>query len=269
MPFVLLTVALQVIAVVHLFRTGRNMTWLFLIVLVPMVGVLAYFIIEVLPSLSQNPAARKALRRAQQAIDPNRGLREGSLNYERSQNIESAARLAGELDEGRPLRRRDPHLHRSAHGAVRRRPEDLAGAWRSTIRGQRSCRCDRDTRLSTRQESRLPLGRRPSRLCARARRKRRDARALEEYTALVQLLPGRRGARPPSHPLQEARRQGARERAVRGSARRTLDSRRSTSSAASASGSSSRNARRRLTASVTFFCAYSRVSGTATRAPRR
>ena len=97
MPFLLLTVALQVTAVVHLFRTGRNMTWLFLIILVPMVGCIAYFIIEVLPSLSQSPAARKALRRAQQAIDPNRALREGSLNYERSQNIESAARLAGEL----------------------------------------------------------------------------------------------------------------------------------------------------------------------------
>jgi hypothetical protein len=97
MPFLLLTIALQVAAVVHLFRTGRNMTWLFLIILVPMVGCIAYFIIEVLPSLNQSPGARKALRRAQQAIDPNRALREGSLNYERSQNIESAARLAGEL----------------------------------------------------------------------------------------------------------------------------------------------------------------------------
>jgi hypothetical protein len=97
MPIVILTVALQVIAVVHLFRTGRNMTWLFLIILVPMVGPLAYFIVEVLPSLGQNPAARKALRRAKQAIDPGRGLREGSLNYERSQNVDTASKLAAEL----------------------------------------------------------------------------------------------------------------------------------------------------------------------------
>ncbi len=97
MPVALLIVALQVIAVVHLFRTGRDMRWLFLIILVPGVGCLAYFIVEVLPSLGQNPAARRAWRRAQQAIDPNRRLREGSLNYERSQNIESAAKLAGEL----------------------------------------------------------------------------------------------------------------------------------------------------------------------------
>ncbi len=97
MPFFILTIALQVIAVVHLFRTGRNMSWLFLIILVPMIGCIAYFIVEVLPSLNQSPGARRALRRAQNAFDPKRGLREGSLNYERSQNIETAAKLAGEL----------------------------------------------------------------------------------------------------------------------------------------------------------------------------
>lgn len=97
MPIVILTVALQVAAVVHLFRTGRNMSWLFLIILVPMIGCLAYFIVEVLPSLNQSPSARKALSRARQAFDPNRGVREGSLNYERSQNVETASRLAAAL----------------------------------------------------------------------------------------------------------------------------------------------------------------------------
>jgi hypothetical protein len=73
------------------------MAWLFLIILLPLVGCIAYFIVEVLPSLNQNPGARRALRRAQNAFDPKRGLREGSLNYERSQNVENAAKLADEL----------------------------------------------------------------------------------------------------------------------------------------------------------------------------
>ena len=97
MPLVILTVAIQVITVVHLFRTGRDMRWLFLIIFLPMVGCLAYLIIEVLPSFRQSPTARRALRRAQNAVDPNRGVREGSLDYERSQNVETAIRLAGEL----------------------------------------------------------------------------------------------------------------------------------------------------------------------------
>lgn len=97
MPFFILTVALQIAAVVHLFRTGRDMRWLFLIILVPAVGCLAYFFVEVLPSLRQSPGARRALRAAKKAVDPNRGVREGSLNYERSQNVETAAKLADEF----------------------------------------------------------------------------------------------------------------------------------------------------------------------------
>lgn len=97
MTLVLLTVAMQVLAVVHLFRTGRDMRWLFLIILVPAIGCLAYFLIEVLPALRNDPTARRAWRRARNALDPNRGLREGALDYERSRNIETTTRLAEEL----------------------------------------------------------------------------------------------------------------------------------------------------------------------------
>jgi hypothetical protein len=97
MPFAALHIALQVFCVVHLFRTGRNMTWLFLIILVPVVGCLAYLLVEVLPSFQNSPGARRALRRAKTAIDPGRDLRENTLNYERSQNVETASKLAEEL----------------------------------------------------------------------------------------------------------------------------------------------------------------------------
>lgn len=76
-----LTTALTLFAVVHLFRTGRPMFWLFVILMLPGIGA----------------AARKALSRARKAIDPNRGVREGSLNYERSQNADTASKLAAEL----------------------------------------------------------------------------------------------------------------------------------------------------------------------------
>jgi hypothetical protein len=97
MPVYLATIAIQVIAAVHLFKTGRDMRWLLAIVFLPLVGSLAYFCLEVLPSLQHNRTARSVLRRARNTVDPNRGVREGSLDYERSQNIETASRLADEL----------------------------------------------------------------------------------------------------------------------------------------------------------------------------
>ncbi len=99
MPIVILSVVIQVIAIVHVLRTGRDMRWILLIVFLPMIGTLVYLIIEVLPSLKHDPTARRALRRARAAIDPNHGVREGSLAYERSQSVETASRLADQLVE--------------------------------------------------------------------------------------------------------------------------------------------------------------------------
>jgi hypothetical protein len=103
MPLYILIVAAQVIAVVHLLRTGRPMWWIMLIVFLPAVGCLAYFFVEVLPSLRQSPAARRALRAARARVDPGRGVREGALEYERSQNIETATKLAEELTKAGKL----------------------------------------------------------------------------------------------------------------------------------------------------------------------
>ena len=97
MPLYIISIVLPLIAIVHLLRTGRDMRWLFLIIFLPMIGAIAYFVIEILPSFTHSPNARRAMSRARRSIDPNRGLREGALEYERSQNIETAARLADEL----------------------------------------------------------------------------------------------------------------------------------------------------------------------------
>jgi hypothetical protein len=97
MPLYIVSIAIQVIAAVHLLKTGRDMRWLLLIIFLPVIGALVYFFIEVLPSLQHNPTARRALKRARDTVDPHRGVREGSLDYERSQNIETASRLAEEL----------------------------------------------------------------------------------------------------------------------------------------------------------------------------
>jgi hypothetical protein len=100
-PLYIAGILLPLIAVVHLLRTGRDMRWLFVIIFLPMIGALAYLIIEVLPSLSHSRGARRALARARSTIDPHRGVREGALEYERSQNVDNASRLAEELTKAR------------------------------------------------------------------------------------------------------------------------------------------------------------------------
>jgi hypothetical protein len=54
MPYVLMggaEIVLQIICVIHCIRSGRNSSWIFLIVFVPLVGCAAYLVIEVLPGI--------------------------------------------------------------------------------------------------------------------------------------------------------------------------------------------------------------------------
>ena len=97
MHYVGITVVAQILAILHVFRSGADRRWIFLILFVPGVGVIVYLLIEVLPSLGQNLTARRAMRNVRDRIDPERGVRAATLEYERSRSVEASSRLADEL----------------------------------------------------------------------------------------------------------------------------------------------------------------------------
>jgi hypothetical protein len=97
MPLAIVLLVLKVLAIVHVLRTGRERWWILVIALLPGIGLLVYTLFEILPSLSQSLTGRRAVRRVQSAVDPDRGVREAQLEYDRNANVETAARLAQEL----------------------------------------------------------------------------------------------------------------------------------------------------------------------------
>ena len=52
MPFVGLSLLLQILCAVHVMKTGRPYYWIFIVMFAPMVGMIAYFIVEILPELT-------------------------------------------------------------------------------------------------------------------------------------------------------------------------------------------------------------------------
>lgn len=48
---------LQLLCIIHIVRTGRNTSWIWLVIFLPYVGGLAYLIVEVLPSLRRGGTA--------------------------------------------------------------------------------------------------------------------------------------------------------------------------------------------------------------------
>ncbi len=75
MPVFLAIIACQIICVIHALKHGRNTIWIMLILFAPMIGSIAYFIVEVMPDLRNDRRVRGARAKAAQALDPNREVR--------------------------------------------------------------------------------------------------------------------------------------------------------------------------------------------------
>ena len=93
----IVSLIVQVLLIVHVLKTGRDFRWIFLLLFLPGIGSLIYFVMEVIPSLTGGLATRRAARKITNIVDPGRGLRRQALEYERSQSVDTATRLATEL----------------------------------------------------------------------------------------------------------------------------------------------------------------------------
>jgi hypothetical protein len=96
MRFSLLSLALQVGLIIHVIKTGRNTIWVW-VLMIPVVGTLAYLVAEVLPAAFGSRAARDAARGMRRAIDPNRDLRRAATEAAITDTVAAKLRLGAEL----------------------------------------------------------------------------------------------------------------------------------------------------------------------------
>jgi len=55
----IISIVLQVICAVHAVKTGRRLTWVFIICVFPLIGCTVYFITEMIPDFMENPRIRR------------------------------------------------------------------------------------------------------------------------------------------------------------------------------------------------------------------
>jgi hypothetical protein len=95
----ILSIAIQAGLIVHVIKTGRNMLWILAIALLPLVGSIAYAVVEILPQALGGGTARRAKSGMRRMIDPDRELRRATAEVEISGNVDARRRLAEELFE--------------------------------------------------------------------------------------------------------------------------------------------------------------------------
>jgi hypothetical protein len=97
MRFLILSLVIQVVLIVHVVRTGRNQIWIWILVLLPLAGPIAYIAAELLPDLFRSRAAQRAGRGLRRAMDPGRDLRRYANEVQVAGNVASRQRYAEEL----------------------------------------------------------------------------------------------------------------------------------------------------------------------------
>ena len=96
MPLVLLLVIIDVMLVVHAARTGRASPWAFIILMVPVIGAVAYVVAVLVPDWFGSAQGQRTQRRIANTLNPEKRYRELSDAVEIADTIANRATLAEE-----------------------------------------------------------------------------------------------------------------------------------------------------------------------------
>jgi hypothetical protein len=127
MPLIVLSVLVQIGLIIHVVKTGRAMYWVFIILIAPGIGSLAYVIVELLPELSGNHRTRRAMRGVRKTLDPGGDLRRREKEYKLSGSVDATRRLAGELMDSGRYEEAISHYENALTGLYEHDPDLLLG----------------------------------------------------------------------------------------------------------------------------------------------
>lgn len=88
---------IQLALIVHVFKTGRSRYWIIVLIFMPLIGGLAYFVIELLPELSGSITGQRAVRSVKQTLNPGADLRQHEAAWNQSPNVDNSRRYAEAL----------------------------------------------------------------------------------------------------------------------------------------------------------------------------
>src|SRR5688500_5774959 len=96
MPIFILSIAVSVALIVHIIKTGRNTAWIFIVLFFPLVGSIAYFIVELLPALTNSRSGRRARRSLAKAVNPEKEFNEAARQLAIAPTVQNATALANQ-----------------------------------------------------------------------------------------------------------------------------------------------------------------------------
>ena len=99
---------MQLALIIHVLKTGRSRYWIIVLLFMPMIGGVAYFVIELLPEFSGSITGQRAVRSVKQTLNPGADLRQHEAAWNQSPNVDNSRRYAEALmDSGKTTEAED------------------------------------------------------------------------------------------------------------------------------------------------------------------
>jgi len=90
------------VLIIHVLKTGRSRYWILMLLFMPLIGGIAYLVIEILPEFSSSMTGQRAVRNVKKTLNPGADLRHHEAAWEQSPNVDNSRRLAEALlDSGK------------------------------------------------------------------------------------------------------------------------------------------------------------------------
>jgi hypothetical protein len=97
MAYLILSILIQVILIIHVIKTGRNQIWIWVLALLSIPGAIAYIVVELLPDVFRSRTAKRTARGLKKAMDPTADLRRYENEARVTGNVATKQRYAEEL----------------------------------------------------------------------------------------------------------------------------------------------------------------------------
>lgn len=123
---------------VHAVRTGRDIYWLLILFMFPLLGSIVYLFAVYLPDTRLQHTVRKTVSTAAKSLDPGRSLREAQHAYDLTPTAQNQMRLAAALLEAGATAQAAEHYEACLKGPFASDPQIRLGAAKARLQGGHS-----------------------------------------------------------------------------------------------------------------------------------
>ena len=92
-----LTYFIQILLVIHVLKTGRDRYWIWLLLFLPLIGGVAYLVVEIIPEFKSSISGQRTRRGVRNLIDPGADIRAQAAAWEQSPNADNGRHYAQAL----------------------------------------------------------------------------------------------------------------------------------------------------------------------------